>query len=163
MLWFLFPRVLFLSWAHDLLPSFLAMEVFMVAAECDGEVWRTRLLRRNPRKLPGASDEVVELECVGYWQCFVWSLVWREKMPALILLLLHFVLSFISACLGIIRFFFFGWLSFAEKKLKWKFWFFNVSFCLLSKKQAWLSWRSVRLNSNKLDSGGSLLSRILFH
>lgn len=27
-------------------------------------------------------------------------------MPALILLLLHFVLSFISACLGIIRFFF---------------------------------------------------------
>ncbi|KAK9206435.1 hypothetical protein WN943_016711 [Citrus x changshan-huyou] len=42
------------------------MEVFMVAAECDGEVWRTRLLRRNPRKLPGASDEdIVSLMRIG--------------------------------------------------------------------------------------------------
>ncbi|KAK9201409.1 hypothetical protein WN944_016611 [Citrus x changshan-huyou] len=42
------------------------MEGFMVAAECDGEVWRTRLLRRNPRKLPGASDEdIVSLMRIG--------------------------------------------------------------------------------------------------
>lgn len=38
----------------------------MVAAECDGEVWRMRVLRRNHRKLPGVSDEAVDMECVGY-------------------------------------------------------------------------------------------------
>lgn len=38
----------------------------MVAAECDGEAWKMRVLRRNHRKLAGVSDEVVVLECVGY-------------------------------------------------------------------------------------------------
>lgn len=42
------------------------MEDFLVAADCDGKFCCLRVLRRNPRKLPGVSDELVELECLGY-------------------------------------------------------------------------------------------------